>query len=150
MVGLENESISQMKDTVQLINRMRGIRPDIDVAIFIFRLYPGSSIYTELITRYRINIPDSLNEWGSFMKKKEVFIEMEWTPKLFQKSLKYIQFYLDFYSRKTGVMKYKSYKKFLINIIISLSKFRMTNFIFTFPIEYWLITLFKRIKSKII
>lgn len=148
MVGLENESINQMKDTFHLINKMRDIRSDIDVAIFIFRLYPGSSIYTELIKKYQIIIPNSLNEWGSYMKENEAFIEMEWTPKLFQKSLKYIRFYLNFYSRKTSEIKHKIYKKFFINVIISLSRFRITNFIFTFPVEYWLVNLLRRIKSK--
>ena len=40
----------------------------------------------------------------------------------------------------------KALKDLVINIIINLSRFRITNYFFTFPFEYWLVNLLRKTK----
>ena len=144
IVGFENETLKQIKNTYNFCFKMKKIEPRVDIAgPFIFRLYPGSPIFNRLVKKYNLQIPEDLNSWEEFIvKNQEEFIKMPWTPIQFQNSLKYIEFYGSWATRRT-ILSF-NFKKFCKYILSKTAMFRMKIFCFIFPIEYWLYQLQKK------
>ena len=140
MVGLEDETLDQMRDTFDLCFKMKKIRPDVDIAAFIFRLYPGSPIYNRLVERHNIKIPHDLESWSEFLKESDSYTEMPWTPKAFQDNIKYISFCMDHVMparrRNCGA------KDVLRAILAKICQFRLKSFLFFMPVEYMLVQWF--------
>jgi radical SAM superfamily enzyme YgiQ (UPF0313 family) len=146
MVGLENESMEQIKNTYRFCMEMQKINPLVDIAgPFIFRLYPGSPIFERIVKDYHIKIPASLEAWARHISNSGNADEMPWSPKEFQKKKDIIAFYskyaLSFHDRRMQM----SLKFIALEIIILLSRFRIKHFFYIFPFEYWL----SIIKSKL-
>ncbi len=137
IVGMENETIEQIRDTYNFTLKMKKIRPDVDIAgPFAFRLYPGSPIYKRLVSKYDISIPDELAEWEQFLNTQDVtYSDMPWAPDEFCLNVKRIQFYqllaLSNFASRTVV------HKIIISILSALARFRIRHFFFRVPIEYW-------------
>lgn len=146
MVGLENETMEQIRNTYRFCMMMQKINPSVDIAgPFIFRLYPGSPIFERIVRDYHIKIPDSLESWARHISNAGSADEMHWTPEEFQKNKDLIAFYsvyaLSFHDRRTRW----SFKGMAKMVLIFFSKFRIKHFFFTFPFEYWMFL----VKSKL-
>ena len=148
MVGLENESLKQIRQTFNFCFKIKKIRPDVDIAgPFLFRLYPGSPIYNRLVEKYSLYIPQSTESWEIYLNREGSLNLMPWTPKKFQENLKYIQFYSEF--AMPSMSKIKRLKDVFVTILAIISRFRIRHFIFSFPVDYLLINwYFKQNKSK--
>ena len=145
MVGLENESMDQIRNTYRFCMKMKEINPSVDIAgPFIFRLYPGSPIFERLVRNYHIKIPESLESWANYINNAGSAEEMPWTPEDFQKKKDIISFYagyaLSFYDRRSRW----SFKHMVKITIILVSRFRIKHFIFSFPFEYWLLMIIRK------
>jgi anaerobic magnesium-protoporphyrin IX monomethyl ester cyclase len=142
MVGLENETMSQIRETYRFCMEMQKINSSVDIAgPFIFRLYPGSPIFERITRDYKIKIPDSLESWSLHTSNAGSSEEMPWTPEEFQKNKDLIAFYSVYaLSRPIGI-SFWSIKGMAKIILIYISKFRMRHFFFGFPFEYWLFSL---------
>jgi radical SAM superfamily enzyme YgiQ (UPF0313 family) len=137
MVGLENETMAQIRETYRFCMKMQKINPSVDIAgPFIFRLYPGSPIFERIVKDYNIVIPDSLETWVRHISNIGGADEMPWTPEEFQKKKDLMVFYsgyaLSFNDRRPR-WSLKSVAKMLI---ILFSRFRIKHFIFSLPFEY--------------
>lgn len=144
MVGLENESIEQIKNTYRFCIRMTKINHMVDIAgPFIFRLYPGSPIYNRLVAKYNLSLPTDLDSWAEFIKKEDNFTDMPWTPKKFQKISKLLAFY-GYYalSSNTG---HKHLKQILHIFLRKLSQIRLSYLFLEIPFEYWIHSIVRRI-----
>jgi len=145
MVGLENETMSQIRETYRFCMKMKKINPEVDIAgPFIFRMYPGSPIFERIVEKHDINMPTSLESWAPHMKKDASADQMPWTPQEFQKNKHLISFYGDralpsYASRNSWSFKGKANK-----ILGICCKFRVRYFFFIFPIEYWMLSLVKK------
>lgn len=142
MVGLENETMEQIRDTYRFCMMLQKINPSVDIAgPFIFRLYPGSPIFERIVKDYHMKIPDSLESWARHVSNAGSSEEMPWTPEEFQKNKDLIAFYsghaLSFHE---GRMHWSS-KGIAKMALIFFSKLRIKHFIFTFPFEYWMFSL---------
>ena len=146
MVGLEDETLEQIKNTFNFIFKMKKIRPDVDIAPFIFRLYPGSPIYNRLIERFNIKTPRDLESWEPFLKKEDSFTEMPWTPKKFQKNTEYISFYMN--NVMPARERIQGVRGALRAILAKIYQFRLKSFIFCVPIELKFVQWFLKQKDK--
>lgn len=137
MIGLEDETLDQMRDTFGLCFKMKKIRPDVDIAAFIFRLYPGSPIYNRLVKRHNIKIPYDLESWYEFLKESDSYTEMPWTSKAFQNNIKYIKFCMDYaMPAQRGIRCSKD----ILGVILSkICKYRLQTFSFYLPVEFILL-----------
>ena len=138
MVGLENETMEQIRNTYKFCLDMTKINPKVDIAgPFTFRLYPGSAIYNRLVAKYDLNIPDSLDSWVEHLKKEISFTEIPWTPKQFQKNTKLLTFYSNY---TLGCFRKKIRHPMKIPYLFcrELARLRLKYFFFKFPLEYWL------------
>ncbi|MCX5807574.1 MAG: radical SAM protein [Proteobacteria bacterium] len=143
MVGLENESFEQIKNTYKFCMEMKKVNPLVDIAgPFIFRLYPGSPIFNRLVDKYAIKIPDSLEEWSKQMTYSGSSDEMPWTPEKFRTKKDIISFYsmyaLSFQSKK--IQNLKQALRLLISIFC---RVRLRFFFFYMPFEYQIYSFIK-------
>ena len=147
MVGLENESMEKIRNTYRFCMEMQKINPSVDIAgPFIFRLYPGSPIFERLVRDYHIKIPDSLESWARHISNAGSSDAMPWTPEEFQKNKDLIAFYSTYaLSYHESRMRW-SFKGIAMMVLIFFSKFRIKNFIFTFPFEYWMFLVKSRLR----
>lgn len=134
MIGLEDETLDQIKDTLNLCFKMKKSRPDVDIAAFIFRLYPGSPIYNRLVERHNIKIPRDLETWCKFLRERNSYTEMPWTPKTFQDNIKYFEFCMNVaMPAQRGI---HCAKDILRTILTKMCKYRLQTFSFCLPVEF--------------
>ncbi len=142
VVGLENESMEQIRNTYRFCMKMQKINPAVDIAgPFIFRLYPGSPIFERITRDYKIKMPDSLESWAIHTSNAGSSEEMPWTPEEFQKNKDLIAFYSVYALSGPIRSSPHSIKSIAKIILIFFSKFRIRHLFFTFPFEYWLVSL---------
>lgn len=145
IVGNEDETLDEIKNTFKFCSDLKQMSERVDIAPFIFRLYPGSPIYDRLRTKWSIDIPEKLESWEPHLIKEETYIEMPWAPEKFQANAKLIQFYIGTafgYSAPT-----KSLKDVLRHVLKKIGRARLKYFIFQFPFEYYLFK-FRRNQNK--
>lgn len=145
MVGLENETMKQIKNTYRLCLDMKKMNPRVDIAgPFVFRLYPGSPIYNRLVSKYDLNMPVSLESWTSYLEKQNTYTELPWVPKRFKKNLKWITYYSDMVFGN-NCKRIQGIREFLRHVIFFVfPKIRLRYFCFCFPFEYGLQYGFKK------
>ena len=137
MIGLENETMDQIKNTYRFCFELLKINPEVDIAgPFIFRLYPGSPIYDRIIKTHDLDIPKELEDWVVFLQNESCYTRMPWTPKKFQEIAHLLPFYSYFAFLRTSDMKL-SIKGMSNYFIHQLSKFRIKHLLFKYPFEYW-------------
>ncbi len=149
MVGLENETIKQIKNTFNLCLRMKKINPRVDIAgPFVFRLYPGSPIYNRIVSRYNLDIPHNLASWVDYLRQADSYTELPWTARKFQKNLKLIIFYSgNAFSDNSQPLQ--NPKQILRHLLFNLlPKLRLKYFFFGFPFEYWLSNVLRKINNQ--
>lgn len=138
MVGLENETVEQIKNTYKLCLKMSRINPIVDIAgPFIFRLYPGSPIYNRLVDKYNLYIPLTLEEWVKQVEKDDTYLAMPWLPEEIQKNLKELVFYST-YAFTSYHEIFKNPNMALHLIFRPLSRLRLKYFVFICPFEIWI------------
>jgi radical SAM superfamily enzyme YgiQ (UPF0313 family) len=143
MVGLENETMEQIRNTYRFCLELHRMNPDVDIAgPFIFRLYPGSPIYDRIVKKYDISIPENLEGWVAYLKEETTFTRIPWTPEEFQKISHLLTFY-SYYAYLRESDRIRSVTDLLGHIISMLAKTRIKYFIFQAPFEYWLVRLYR-------
>ena len=147
MVGLEDESFEQIKNTYKFCMEMKEVNTQVDIAgPFIFRLYPGSPIFNRLVEKYAIKIPDSLEEWSKQMTNTGSSDEMPWTPEEFRIKKDIITFY-SIYALRFQSKKIRDFKQVSRLLISMLCRIRLKYFFFYLPIEYWIYSCIKNISK---
>lgn len=149
MVGLENETMRQIRNTFSLCLRMKRINPRVDIAgPFVFRLYPGSPIYNRIVSRYNLDIPHNLESWVGYLRQADSYTELPWTPKPFQKKLKLIIFYSGNAFTDYFKTMHNPRRIFRCLLFSTLPKLRLKYFFFGLPFEYWLSNVLKKINNQ--
>ena len=71
MIGLPEESLDDMKKTIQLINKLLKVNDDTEfIGPQPFRPYPGSPLYNKCVADYGWKSPNTLREWSALMEKE--------------------------------------------------------------------------------
>ncbi len=127
IVGFPGESDQSIKESVQMIKKLRNQSEHFETPIFYFKPYPGTAI-TQNVAKEGFELPSTTEEWGDFdyigssgpwvSKEKEAFFEK-------------FKFYLKLgYGKKKGL---------LYSPLKSLGRWRCKSEFFKFPIEKLLI-----------
>lgn len=138
MVGLENETMSQIKNTYNLCLKMFRMNSKVDISgPFIFRLYAGSPIYNRLVIKYNLNVPDDLNSWVEHLKIEDSYTEMPWTPKQFKGITKLLTFYSSY--AFTDYAEVVRNPGLILHLFIGpLARIRLKYLFLKCPFEYWM------------
>lgn len=148
IIGLENETFEQIKETYRFCLKMKKINPEVDIAgPFIFRLYPGSPIYNRLVDKFSLKLPESPNAWAKRNESEIEFTPVPWTPKQFQKVSRLISFY-SFALNSQPATRLRFPKRALYPLFIRLARFRLNYFFFRFPFDYWILSVISRLQGK--
>jgi len=138
MVGLENESMEQIRNTYRFCLSMKRINPLVDIAgPFVFRLYPGSPIFERIVRKHCIRLPQTPEQWSNYVGSGGAFDEMPWVPEPLQRNKNRIAFYSGYAFYVLSGNASWSVKQAVKRILIGLSRFRIRHFFFSFPFEYW-------------
>jgi radical SAM superfamily enzyme YgiQ (UPF0313 family) len=65
IVGFPGESPESLRQTLQLIKRLRALSPQFETPIYYYRPYPGSRIAAE-VAQAGYQLPDTLEGWADF------------------------------------------------------------------------------------
>lgn len=93
------------------------------------------------MSKYQIDLPDSLESWKDFITRVGSFEKMPWTPIFYQKHIDVIMFYAN-HALKSPISMAFNLKAILSFMLRCLSQFRLRCFQFMFPAEYWAFSLF--------
>jgi len=135
IVGLEGETLRQIRKTFRFCLELKRIHPGVDIAgPFIFRLYPGSPIFKRLVAKYQLSLPDTLEGWAQFTAQTGRAQEMPWTPANFQKHQEEIEFFSGLVMPFHSPIPFgpKTIYRFILE---RLASFRLRLFWFSLPIE---------------
>lgn len=63
LCGLPHETVDDLKNSIDMINRIKELNPDVKILNPFYRPIPGSEAYLEMV-RLGWNVPQSLEEWA--------------------------------------------------------------------------------------
>lgn len=143
MVGLENENLEQIKHTLEFCLELKKVHPQVDIAVFIFRLYPGSPIYNRLVATYDLQRPGSLQAWAVYLERAASYTEMPWAPRYFREKSGVINFYATHaFTALPGPRA--GLKQSLRAWMQRLAQLRLKWFFLNFPVEFWFYKIYHR------
>ena len=80
IVGLEGEIKEDVKDTYALCVDLMDINPRVDIAgPFVFRYYPGSPLFENIVKNYNIKLPHKIEDWKDSLSD-DGFLKMDEMP----------------------------------------------------------------------
>lgn len=146
MVGFHNESMDDIIATYKLAYRLKKINPKIEVIIVLFRPYPGSPVYEDMVKQFKLSIPDSVEGWAEILSERTYLRpqDLPWVKNRFRE-IENIHIYLRPIMRKAS---YNFAERIGLPILKVLSSLRFEKHFFKFPIEPCLIRLYQRIRSS--
>lgn len=106
MVGLEGEKREETIATYKLCGQLLKINPHADIAgPFIYRYYPGSPIFQELVRKHNIKLPETIEAWeGSLNSDGSLKVDVQkWTWPGFIRYVESMNFYIKLYMRMNNV-----------------------------------------------
>jgi radical SAM superfamily enzyme YgiQ (UPF0313 family) len=131
MIGLPEETVDDMKKTVDTIIKIKEISPEsVIVGPHVFRPYPGSELY-EKVKRY-FKQPETLREWG------ELGLVRGYTPakKLgWVKNPAYIDNVIFYIQRAYSMEQPGGLRKTFEAPFKSMARYRLEKKIFAFPLD---------------
>lgn len=164
IIGLPNESESDVKKTIDVIRRISIVCPKAKfLGPQLFRPYPGSDLYKTCL-EYGWDEPKTLNEWNIKISKSFAFNDFNDSPWLKNKNFfkvvwfysilltldrKRINYLFDIYSnstKKSGLVK--KLFKYGLYLLILMGKFRYKTNFYYLPIEVNLLRKYRSILSE--
>ena len=156
LTGVPGETEKEQLTTLRLIWRILEIAPETFInGPAIYRPYPGGELYDKCVREYGLKMPKSLREWMHLevvggtkppWVKKMYLIQNLWTHVTFARFSKLGQL---------GWMCKKIFKKYGVAAAIAafifakVAHFRLKHCFYFFPIEFWLLHLYWRIKGEV-
>lgn len=146
IAGFPTETIQDLKDTFELIERMYFENPFLWVqSIYLLTPMPGTELYNLLVNNYNYTPPGSLEEWGQFEMPIRNWNYMTWHDKKYAKLCydihnwsTYNPFYYlnDYNNRHKNLFQHRRAPYFINKIIGKIQRIRIKYLFFKFPIEH--------------
>lgn len=150
MVGFDGESKQETIASYKLCADLFRINPRTDIAgPFVFRYYPGSPIFNQMVKKYNLKVPQAITEWeGTLNDDGSLIVDtQQWTWPGF---LKYTSSMCKYISLYTFLLNKPAYRNnFFIKIIKKLILWRLSNGEHFYSLDYYLIMFLKKIKKSI-
>lgn len=141
VIGFPGETKKDVLTTIEMMKKVREINPLANVAIKVFFLVPGSSLY-ERARKEGFVLPNNLLAWADYRSED---IKNPWLKHGFSLYFPICARFAVDYSRFSGLTK-NPIIRFFVNIIHYLEKFRWNHNFYHFPIELIFI---KKITKKL-
>ncbi len=148
IIGFPQETKEDVLATINAVRRVSEIMPAAVQRLKIFSPYPGSRLYEQTVEKgYRP--PSSLEEWGKYTREHcdLPYIENPW----WYKCISYVTFF-NFYSQTDIIGSIGSSKPIfrpVIAIYKLFSTFRWQRNFFSFPIEFMILDLLRKVYMKV-
>lgn len=133
MVGFPGEPWEDLKQTIQLIKKIKKINPKSEIRVFFYTPYPGTPMYN-LSLKYGMKEPKSFSEWANFTYDN---INTPWINKGYKRMLNNLLFYIQMaYPNEEIEKKMKESKiKLIYQIVHLISIWRLNSNFFYLQIE---------------
>jgi len=148
IIGFPQETKEDVLATINAVRKVSELMPAAVQRLKIFSPYPGSRLYQETVEKgYRA--PASLEEWGRYTREHcdLPYIKNPW----WYKCVSYVTFF-NFYSQTDIIGSIGSSKPIFRPIIAFykiLSTFRWNKRFFSFPVEFMILDLMRKIYMKV-
>lgn len=150
IVGLKGEKKEETAATYKMCAELLKINPRTDIAgPFIYRYYPGSPIFQEMVSEYKIKLPDTIELWEGVLNDDgslKVDIQ-QWTWPGFLKYHKSMNYYISLY---THFMSRPFYRRNIVfRMLRALLLFRVMTGQYGFQIDYLLIPVIEGVRKSL-
>jgi len=156
ITGMEGEKKEETIATYKLCRELVEVNPRVDIAgPFVFRYYPGSPIFNEMINKYNIHIPKDIDEWKKVLNSDgSITIDSEkWTWPGFSKYSESMHDYITTYVYILNKSEYRD--KLIFKLMKKFILWRMSCGEHLYVLDYYLFkilkksrSLFKKIKNR--
>ena len=140
IAGLPHEEKRHLRQTVNLIKKIKEINGNFEFKIFFYLPYPGSEISSEL-KEQGAALPETLEEWMDFHFQK---LNMPWIDKSLNELTDRLNFYLDYGYRKPK----RIIEKLLLPIHMS-ARWRCRHDFYSFPLEVHFVNGLKALYNRL-
>lgn len=140
MIGFPGETPEEMRETVRFAYQAVSINPENSYinGPNIYRPYPGSVLFEEVVKRHGFRLPDSLEKWNEVYSHNEGYFRLESMPWINKPRL--IRVYCFYLFRATSNFVYPNYITNLFFKILKIAcRLRVKYNFYYFPIEYFLV-----------
>lgn len=145
IVGFEGESREDTKKTYKLCADLININKKVDIAgPFIFRHYPGSPIFNNIIRNYNLAIPREIGEWRDALSN-EGYLKIEKMPWLWAG---FTEFATTLNKEMIIYARLKNINNFISILVKRLIKWRVKNLYTKFPVELYAYFLLRQLYNK--
>ena len=147
IIGFPQETREDVLDTIDAVRKVSEIMPAAVQRLKIFSPYPGSNLY-EMTVEKGYKAPATLEDWGKFTREHcdLPYIKNPW----WYKCISYVTFF-NFYSQTEIIGSIGSSKPIfrpVIAVYKLLSTFRWKMNFFSFPIEFMILDLLRKVYMK--
>jgi len=156
MTGVPGETEKEQMETLKLIWKILEIAPETFInGPAMYRPYPGGELYDKCVREYGLKMPKTLKEWSHLEMiggtkppwvKRMYFVQNLWTHVTFAR--------LSNLGQLGGVCKKIAKKYGVITavaafIFAKISHFRLKHCFYFFPLEFWLLHVYWKIKGEV-
>lgn len=148
IAGLDGEKKSETLATYKLCAKLLKLNPRTDIAgPFIFRYYPGSPIFNQMVEKYKINLPQSIETWkGALNDDGSIIVDtQQWTWRGFLKYSESMHNYIALYVQVLNKPAYRD--KLPIRFLKKILLWRLANGEYGYIMEYYFFRFFKKSKK---
>ncbi len=143
IVGLEGEAKEDTLATYQLCVKLKELNFRVDIAgPFFFRYYPGSPIFDRIKQKYKLNLPEKLENWKQNLSPEGFLMikKMPWLWPGFERKNKILKDYLELFIWLRGS------RNVLAQLLKAIIKWRSQAGFFPLPFEVIFFRWYQKIK----
>jgi len=148
ITGMEGEKKEDTIATYKLCRDLLAANPRVDIAgPFIFRYYPGSPIFAEMVEKYNIHIPQSIDEWRKALNDDgSLSIDsQQWTWPGFSRYSESMHDYITTYAYVLNKPFYR--EKTLFKILKKMILWRISCGEHLYVLDYYFFKILKKMRS---
>lgn len=144
--GLPAEEEQDLRDTIDVVDRIGRANPDADFFTNIFSPYPGSPIWPQAV-ELGVREPQSLEEWAAFHPKIQV---LPWLQGKKHARIQRIRDYirLGYSARQMVVQPKRGLRGVAERALRRLARWRLRSLLISFPFEVWALRAYKALKAR--
>lgn len=148
IVGIFGERKKETAATYALCSKLFRISHLIDIPVpNVYRAFPGSPIFNEIVEKYKIQLPDSIEEWKKIINNDgSLVMDVEkWTWIGLIKYHVTMCNYIALYIKRRDAQYF--HKSFLNNMAEKIILWRLNYGIYGYNIDYYIFKFVKRVKN---
>ena len=144
MSGFPGESDADVKDTLNLMFKLKKDNPNIVIGVFKPVIcYPGTPLFTNAL-ELGFKPPEKLEGWSNFYWGNYNNLKIPWVSPGRKRMLTWIYYYTLLINPDYVFIHSKLFT-FVASLLCPVAKWRLRRFYFRFPVEAWVVNIISRI-----